>query len=187
MVRPPEHPHHRPLQWAVAGIIIVCPGQGAARQAPATERRSVMRLVFVPHLLLIVIAVGCEGAPRTSKPAALPAPTTRTEAAELRQRITQGRWTRRLANQDRYVYTFAPDGTYANQLHSDFGAAPVAGRWDLKRDASGNDRLLLQGHEPQGDYYWLGPDSVIRFDDATGDLLVSGSRYVGEQRLRHEP
>jgi hypothetical protein len=89
-------------------------------------------------------------------------------------------------SREQYVYTFAPDGSYTSKLLTDHGTPTVTGRWELTRGADGLSRLRLSDQNGQKDYYWLGQESVVRIDEATGDLIVSGPRYFGEQRLRHE-
>jgi hypothetical protein len=149
-----------------------------------------MRLPRLVHLVAIVALMSCD---RVTPPPRQPAPAKaqhRAAPEDLRRRLIVGRWVRDLSDRDGqnlYVYTFAPDGAYSNQLITDYQPAPVTGRWELKRDDSGKDHLLLHGHDGARDYDWLGHDSIVRFDDTAGDLLVSGPKYDGEQRLRHQP
>jgi hypothetical protein len=110
------------------------------------------------------------------------------EAEDLSASLTSGSWSKDVGSPrmpDRYVYTFAKDGTYRSVLVSDFTPAPkTTGRWQLARGDDGKMHLRLKNEE--GKYPWLGEDSVIRYDDKKDLLLISGPRYAGEVPLRHE-
>ena len=112
-----------------------------------------------------------------------------SRTARLRERLTTGRWVRDLGHgpfREQYVYTFAPDGTYTSKLLTDHATPTLTGRWELTRGADGRNHLRLSGLQGQKDNNWLGRDSAVGLDEATGDLLVSTPPYAAEQRLRPE-
>ncbi len=108
--------------------------------------------------------------------------------AELSEILTTGGWVRDLGTGpflEQWVYHFYKDGTYTQQIVSDFESAPVQGKWKLTRLDDASERLTLFGLE-SGNYYWLGEESFVRYDRETDSLVVTGPRYDGEQALRHE-
>ena len=124
--------------------------------------------------LIIVLFVGCTGI---------------VAQRDLSAMLTSGKWIKDLGSgpeHEEYVYTFAKDGTYTSKLITDHGTPTIKGRWELVEDKAGKVHLQLSDQVGQDKYYWLGQDSVIRYDKGNDELFVSGERYVGEQRLRHE-
>ena len=111
------------------------------------------------------------------------------DAEDLTAALVSGTWVKKLSGDskvpDRYVYTFAKDGTYKSVLISDFTPAPkTAGKWQLAPDKDGKLHLRLKNED--GKYPWLAEDSVVRYDPKKDALLVSGLKYAGEVPLRHE-
>jgi hypothetical protein len=110
------------------------------------------------------------------------------EGDDLSAALIEGSWVKDLGNakmRDRYVYTFAKDGTYKSVLISDFTSAPTTtGKWQLDKDKDGKVHPRLSNEDKK--YPWLGEDSVIRYDVKKVVLVVSGERYAGEVPLRHE-
>jgi uncharacterized protein (TIGR03067 family) len=110
------------------------------------------------------------------------------EVDDLSATLTSGSWAKDLGNPkmpERYVYTFAKDGTYKSVLFTDFTPAPTTtGRWQLVKDKDNKVRLRLKNEG--GKYPWLAKDSVIRHDKEKDVLRVSGPQYDGEQPMRHE-
>ena len=108
--------------------------------------------------------------------------------AELAEVLTAGSWVKDLGEgpfSERWVYRFYNDGTYTQQIFTDFTSSPVQGEWELSRTNVASQKLTLFGLE-SGEYYWLGEESFVRYNRRTDSLVVTGPRYVGEQRLRHE-
>ena len=65
---------------------------------------------------------------------------------------------------------------------TDFNTPIVTGKWELRRDASGSVRLRLYDQKEKKEFYWLGEDSIVRYDQRTDSLLISGDHYSGEPR-----
>jgi hypothetical protein len=110
------------------------------------------------------------------------------EVDDLSAALTSGSWSKAIGGpkmRDRYVYTFAKDGTYKSVLVTDFAPFPTTtGRWQLVK---GKDRKIhLRLKNEGGKYPWLREDSIIRYDRRKDALLVSGARYAGEVPLRHQ-
>ena len=111
------------------------------------------------------------------------------EVAELRAVLTDSAWVIDLGSgalAEHYVYVFKEDGSYGNQLVSDYDCPPVTGQWTLSVREDGKVILRLSGHSGQPDYYCLQELSEIRYDEVTDQLFVSGDSYVGEVPLRHD-
>jgi hypothetical protein len=110
------------------------------------------------------------------------------EGDDLSAALIDGSWVKDLGNPkmpERYVYTFAKDGTYRSVFHSDFTPAPTtAGKWQLVKDKDGKVHLRLSNEDKM--YPWLREDSVIRYETKKDALVVSGEGYAGEVPLRHE-
>jgi hypothetical protein len=108
----------------------------------------------------------------------------------VRKALLSGVWGREYfppGHHDIYRYTFHPDGTYENEYLTDYNVPKIKGEWRLYRDGPGALHLLLRSSLPADDpdaYYWLGPDSVIEYDELEDVLLVSGPKYVAVKELR---
>ena len=109
--------------------------------------------------------------------------------ADLYAVLTTGKWVKDLGSgpwSEAYVYAFAKDGTYTSKLITDHTTPTVTGRWELAKGENGKVHLRLKDQKERESYYWLYEDSVVRYDKEEDALVVSGERYAGEPRLRHE-
>jgi hypothetical protein len=110
------------------------------------------------------------------------------EVDDLTAVLTSGSWAKEIGNSkmpDRYVYSFAKDGTYKSVLYSDFTPRPTTtGRWELIKGKDNKIHLRLKNEE--GKYAWLEDDSVVRYDKEKDVLRISGAKYAGEQPMRRE-
>lgn len=106
---------------------------------------------------------------------------------ELLPVLTNGTWIKDLgegAFLEQWVYRFNEDGTYTQQIISDFSSSPVTGKWKLTKTDDQTYQLALSNLET-GEYYWLGEQSFVRYDRKSDSLVITGPRYDGEQLLRH--
>lgn len=103
--------------------------------------------------------------------------------------LVSGQWVKDLGAPplqiEQHVYSFAREGTYTYKLVTDHDTPTVTGRWELAMGKNGTVMLRLSEQNGQKDYYWLGEESVVRYEPKKDVLLISGKRYVGEQSLRH--
>jgi hypothetical protein len=107
---------------------------------------------------------------------------------QLRDVLTRGQWVKDLgegAFSEQWVFRFYPDGTYSQQIFSDFTSRPIMGKWKLTPSNETLSELTLSDLE-SGEHYILAGQTFVRYDHENDLLVATGPRFDREQTLRHE-